>query len=248
MVTKLLLAIAILAGGCAAVRSTRGPADAVVVLKRQTQELLDAVTAGDARVWDRYLDPGVVYVSEAGVRQTKADLLAEIKPLPAGISGSLAISRFEVELFDDTAVVVHVDDETENYFGQTITAQYLCTATWRLSSDGWRMISQQVHAMLVDPPAIALPSEQLDDYVGTYRLTDEITYTIQRDGDHLIGERTGRPPQPLRAEARDVWFVPGQPRSRKVFRRDAHGRVNGFADRREARDIVWMRDSSPRAP
>jgi hypothetical protein len=38
-----------------------------------------------------------------------------------------------------------------------------------------------------------------------------------------------------------VLFAPGQPRSRKVFQRDAGGRITGFADRREARDVVWTR-------
>jgi hypothetical protein len=98
-----------------------------------------------------------------------------------------------------------------------------------------------VYASLQDPPAIALPAEQLDDYVGTYQLTDAISYVIRRDGEQLIGQRTGRDRQTLRVEARDVLFVPGQPRSRKVFLRDARGQVTRFADRREARDVVWTR-------
>src|SRR5262249_18512199 len=92
---------------------------------------------------------------------------------------------------------------------------------------------------LLDPPAIALPAAQLDEYAGTYELTEAIRYTIRRDGDRLIGERTGRPAQELRVEARDVLFVPGQPRSRKIFQRDAGGRVTGFAGRRGGGGGVW---------
>ena len=211
------------------------------VLRAQTQAMLDAVAAGDARVWDRYLDPQVIYLSEAGDVETKAQLLDELKPLPPGITGHIAISKFEVRSFGDTAVVLHVDEETENYFGQEIHAQYMNTATWRRGTGGWTLIVQQVLATQADPPAIALPAAQLDDYTGSYRLTDEIHYAIRREADHLVGERTGRPPQALRIEARDVAFVPGQPRSRKVFQRDAGGRITGFADRREGRDIVWTR-------
>jgi hypothetical protein len=141
-------------------------------------------------------------------------------------------------------VVLHLDEEYEDYFGHAIHAQYLNTATWRLGPDGWKLIGTQVLATLIDPPSIALPAAQLDEYVGTYQLTEAIGYTIRRDGDRLIGERTGRPAQELRVEARDVMFVPGQPRSRKVFQRDAQGRIAGFADRREARDVVWTRRSS----
>jgi hypothetical protein len=219
----------------------RGPANAEAVLRAQTQELLDAIAAGNAAVWDRYVDPRILYVSEAGEVETKAQLLAELKPLPAGISGKIALGRFEVRQHGDTAVVLHVDEEDENYFGHPIHAQYLTTATWRLGPDGWKLIATQVIATLIDPPAVALPAVQLDEHAGTYQLTEAIRFTIRRDGDRLIGERTGRPAQELRAEARDVLFVPGQPRSRKIFQRDAGGRITGFADRREARDVVWTR-------
>jgi hypothetical protein len=227
--------------GCASTAAVRAPGNTEAVLRAQTQEMLDAIAVGHVAVWERYLDPRIVYVSEAGEVEGRAQLLAELKPLPAGISGNIAIGRFEVRLHGDTAVVLHVDEEDENYFGHAIHAQYLNTATWRLGADGWKLIAMQVLATLLDPPAIALPATQLDDYAGTYQLTDAIRYTIRRDGDRLVGERTGRPPQELRVEARDVVFVPGQPRSRKIFQRDASGRITGFADRREARDVVWAR-------
>jgi hypothetical protein len=234
----LVLACAV---GCATAPAVRGPAGGEAVLRAQTQALLDAITAGNPAAWDRYVDPQILYVSEAGEVETKAQLLAEIKPLPAGISGKIAIGRFEARLHGDTALVLHVDEEDEDYFGHAIHAQYLTTATWRLGRDGWKLIGTQVLATLIDPPAIALPAAQLDDYAGTYQLTDAISYTIRRDGERLIGERTGRPAQELRVEARDVMFVPGQPRSRKIFQRDGQGRIIGFADRREARDVVWTR-------
>jgi uncharacterized protein DUF4440 len=244
MRSSLVMAAAALAAAslaCATGPAVRAPGDTAAVLRAQTQALLDAVAVGDTKVWDRLLDPGVVYLSEAGEIETKAQLLDELKPLPAGITGKIELGRFEVKQFGDTAVVIHVDEEFENYFGHEIHAQYMNTATWRLGGDGWKLIAQQVHASLQDPPAIALPAAQLDEYVGTYQLTDTIGYAIRRDGDHLVGERTGRPGQALRVEARDVLFVPGQPRSRKVFQRDAAGRITGFADRREARDLAWTR-------
>ena len=64
---------------------------------------------------------------------------------------------------------------------------------------------------------------------------------IRRQGDALTGERSGRPVQMLSVEAADVMFVPGQPRSRKVFLRSADGRVSGFVDRREGRDVPWKK-------
>lgn len=246
MLVAILPALPVLASGCATTAGARAPARADAVLRAQTQELLDAIAVGDARVWDRYLDPQILYVSEAGAIENKAQLLEELTPLPSGISGKIAIGRFEVRQSGDIAVVLHVDEEDEDYFGHRLHAQYLNTATWRLGAGGWRLISQQVYASLLDPPAITLPADQLDEYAGTYELTDQIHYVIRREGDQLVGQRDGRPPQALKVEARDVLFVPGQPRSRKVFLRDARGQVTRFADRREARDIVWTRRDTPR--
>jgi hypothetical protein len=50
--------------------------------------------------------------------------------------------------------------------------------------------------------------------------------------------------KPLLAEVRDVLFIAGQPRTRKIFQRDAEGNITGFVDRRQARDLVWHRDHS----
>src|SRR5215203_3619455 len=56
--------------------------DTAEVLRRQTQEMIDAVTTGSAAVWERYLDAKAVYTAEDGTVQTKAQLVEQIKPLP----------------------------------------------------------------------------------------------------------------------------------------------------------------------
>jgi hypothetical protein len=63
------------------------PGEVEALLARQTQELVRAVDAGDARVWDRYLAPDMTYADENGGVKTKAQLVDEVKPLPQGISG-----------------------------------------------------------------------------------------------------------------------------------------------------------------
>ena len=213
--------------------------DVARVIERQTQELLNAVSAGDARVWDRYLDEKVIYLAEDGTRKTKAALLKEITPLPKGISGSITVTAFEVRLHGDTVIATHNDLESEDYFGHPLKAEYRTTDTWVRTAQGWKLAASQVHAQLIDPPAIQLPATRLDEYVGVYRLNADITYTIRRQGNSLTGERSGRPSQALSIEAADVMFVAGQPRSRKVFLRGRDGRITGFVDRREGRDIPW---------
>jgi hypothetical protein len=58
-------------------------------------------------------------------------------------------------------------------------------------------------------------------------------------GGKLMGTRAGRPASEWKAETRDVFFIPGDNRIRKIFQYDAHGNVTGFIERRESWDLVW---------
>jgi ketosteroid isomerase-like protein len=215
--------------------------DIAAILARQTQEMLDAVSSGDASVWDRYLAPDAVYTDESGNVTGKADLVKEIAPFPKNISGKLKVADFAVHEHGSTAIATYVSVETEEYFGQTLHARYRETDTWIATPDGWRLVAAQLMALRDDPPAATVPSSRLDEYVGTYRLTPEVTYTIRRDGDHLVAQRSGRTAERLENESGDVFFIPGKNRLRTIFQRGADGKVTGFVERRETWDVRWIR-------
>jgi Domain of unknown function (DUF4440) len=215
--------------------------DDAAQLQHQTQELLDAITTGSANVWERYLDSAASFTTEDGKVRSKREMVADVRPLPKTISGDIKVTEFTVALHGNVAVTTHLDDEHEVFHGQRLHCQYRTTDTWLRTPAGWRLIGSQILAVRTDPPAITLPPAQLDDYVGRYTLAPDLSYEIRRDGPVLIGQETGRKADTIRVEARDVLFVPGQPRYRKVFRRDAHGDVVGFAERREAWDLTWTR-------
>jgi uncharacterized protein DUF4440 len=218
--------------------------DVKPILQRQTQELLDAITSGSAAVWDRYLDSAVSYTTEDGAHQFKREVVGNIRPLPKTISGTIKIIEFTAAVHGDVAVTTHVDDEHETFYGHPLHCQYRSTDTWLKTPAGWRLIGSQVLALRTDPPAVALTPAALDEFVGTYSLAPELSYAIRRSGAVLVGQETGRKVDTLRAETRDVLFVPGRPRYRKVFRRDAGGHVVDFAERREAWDLVWVKGGS----
>jgi hypothetical protein len=209
------------------------------LLKRQTQEMYDALVPGDAKVWDRYLDADALVTDENGIMTDKKATVAQVTPLPKGISGSIAVTQWRVAFHDDVAVATHVADEHEDFHGQHLHALYRTTTTWVKEGDGWKILGQHTIALQQDPPAVQLPVALLDDYVGRYRAAPDLTYMIARHGSDLVGEAEGKPPTPLRMELRDVMFAPGQPRVRKIFTRDAAGHVTGFLSRREERDVVW---------
>ena len=211
------------------------------VLRRQTQELFDAITTGTVVVWDRYLDESVRYVDESGTVSTKKQMLEGLKPLPEGVSGKIAVTQFDVAQHGKVAVATHVEDESEIYHGHELHCQYRTTDTWIETPQGWRLIAAQVLALRTDPPSVPLVPSALDEYCGKYVLAPAIAYEIRRKGDALEGQQTGRKPEELRAEAPDVLFVPGRPRYRYVFLRGPDRKITGLAQRREAWDLVWKR-------
>jgi hypothetical protein len=96
------------------------------------------------------------------------------------------------------------------------------------------------YVVAVDPPALALPKATLGEYVGRYRMNDLI-YEVRLDGSRLVGGLAGSTQRPLLAEAPDVFFHAGQPRSRRIFQRNADHTIVSFVDRREGEDLVFVR-------
>jgi hypothetical protein len=216
------------------------PSEITKLLRFKDQALLEAIAPGDVKAWDAALTDGAVYVDENGQIMQRAEFLKQLTPLPAGASGSIKISDDSASFQIDIAIVIHTDDEAENYHREMLHAQYLMTETWQHGGGNWKLLLVHVYAVLHDPPEQKPSTEELDAYIGKYSAGD-LTYTIRRDGDHLVGEREGRPSAKLSAELRDVFFIAGQPRTRKIFQRDASGKITGFMDRREGVDLVWTR-------
>jgi hypothetical protein len=213
----------------------------VDLLRSKDQALLDAIAPGDRKVWDAALASDAVYVDENGVTLDRAEFLKQLDPLPPGASGSLRIASYSARLSGDLATVIHTDDETENYHGQMLKARYLMTETWRRESGEWKLHMVHAYAVLKDPPAVTLAANELQQYAGGYSGGADLEYVIQWDGKELLGGRVGRSLTPLQVELRDVLFVSGQPRTRKIFQRDGKGLVTGFVDRREGEDLVFKR-------
>jgi ketosteroid isomerase-like protein len=230
--------IAILVG--LALQAASGTAQTLSnTLRAHDQQLLDAIAAGDRSVWDAALTPDAVYVDENGVVFTRAQYLKSLEPLPANISGRLAIVDYHLHLDGDTALVIHKDDEFEDFHGHTLQAGYLMTETWVRRQGEWKLALVHAYVVAKDPPEITAPASKLDEYAGRYSAAPDLTWIIRRDGDHLLGGPDGR--TPLKIESQDVLFVPGQPRERRIFQRTAEGKVSGFIWRREGEEVLWNR-------
>jgi hypothetical protein len=230
--------------GTAAATASVGPADTTALLQRATQALADALAPGERTVWEHYTDPAFTYVTEDNEVKSRAQVLADMKPLPPGYSGWIVVEEFRCTDFGGFAVTTYVMNEHETVEGHELHARYRESDTWRATHGGWRLVAAQVYAIPLDPPREELTSVQLEQYEGLYALSADTRQTIRRDGDHLVAERAGRAPQLLLPESSDVFFTPGRPRIRRIFLRAPDGHVSGFADRREGTDLVWTRIAS----
>ncbi|HEX6833699.1 MAG TPA: DUF4440 domain-containing protein [Rudaea sp.] len=229
---KLLCSFFILAASFA-----RAEDDAAIV-QRQSQEFSDASGSGDAKVLEKYLDDDVVFLNEGGEIATKHDIVASASPPAAGISNRLVQSDWTIKLDGDVAVTSFTDNSAFSAYGQTYHAAYKSIEVWRKKQGRWRMIASQTLAVPVDPPARPLADDVLDQYVGTYRAGSGFAVKIERSGAGLISATNGGKATPLLPEVRDVLFTPGQPRTRRVFERDAGGKITGFISRREGHDVL----------
>ena len=216
--------------------------DVADIIAHQAQELNDAVTNGAAAVWERYLHDNAVYSDEDGNVSTKAALVAQIQPLPQGVTGVLTTQDFRAHRTGDTVVTNYVIDEHETYHGARLHCQYRNTVTWVSTPAGWRVLAVQSMALRTDPPEITLPAGTLRDYPGTYRLGSDVRYAVTLRDGALHGQQTGGSERPLKAEVADMFFNPGRPRYRFIFMRNAEDHIDRMVERREAWDIVWMRE------
>jgi hypothetical protein len=64
-------------------------------LRQLDQALLDAIAPGNVALWKRALAPDAIYVDENGAILHRAEFLAQLKPLPAGVSGQIRIVDYQ---------------------------------------------------------------------------------------------------------------------------------------------------------
>jgi D-alanyl-D-alanine-carboxypeptidase/D-alanyl-D-alanine-endopeptidase len=75
--------------------------------------------------------------------------------------------------------------------------------------------------------AIVLPSTSLDDYVGTYKVTDQFLLKVYRENDGLFVQATGQGSIPIFPSAPNEFFARAV-RASATFTRDPTGAVNGL--------------------
>jgi len=206
--------------------------------------LWDALGTGKAEVWERTLADDAVLIDEFGRRQTKAELVKDIRPLPPGFSGTIEIRSPHVRQYGDTVIVDCENYEDEKVFDQKLVVRYMSTATFVREGKSWKLAALHVVTMPTQPPVLKVADLRLDDYPGTYRYGPDRAFTVAvADGRLSFTTRAGRPPILLDPIARDVFMDAGPERNLLVFRRGADGRVNELIERRKFNDLRMAREA-----
>ena len=208
-----------------------------IQLRAEDQRLLESVHNGNREEWDKATAEDFVYIEEGSIIP-RAEF---VKELEADGAPTLRIRAYELHRFGDTALVLHHDD-IPALPGESVRTggEYLMSETWQLLNGVWKLHIVHIDAVRINPPALTLTVPQMDEVVGTYRNGDAL-YVVHREGNRLIGSRSGRPDTELLAETRDVFFVAGDTRRRRIFQRDVNGTVTGFVTRDENADRLWVR-------
>lgn len=215
--------------------------DVTSLLRGYDEALLEAVHRGDHATWDKLTTSDFSYI-EAGEIMSKAQLLHAVEE---DGKKPLAIRQYNVRRIGDTAIVIHEDQvQPGPMHTNRVGGRFLMTETWQRIDKDWKLRLVHIEPIRSNPPAVVLPSSQLDELAGTYRAGPD-SLVIERVGDHLVGTRPNSAVIELRAETRDVFFTPGDTRMRRIFQRDpATGVVTGFIRRGENSDTLFSRSGS----
>jgi hypothetical protein len=203
------------------------------------QQLADALP-GDSVTWKKYLDPSWHIVDEDGNSSTKKEFLAAFGAFPKGVSGKVKVTRPVMMFHDNMAVIQYTADEHEIFFGQNLHTTYGTMDTWYKTDTGWMMLAMENFEIPAWPPAIKVDTQILQQYTGTYQLTNDIKAVVSLKGDTLYLQKNKRKAEPLFAETTNFFFHKSEARGRKIFVKDEAGNML-MRERRNGQDVVWKR-------
>jgi len=216
--------------------------DAADWFRSTTQALMDAIAAGDTAVWERVLDADCLITTEDGEFLDKARFLQQLKPLPPGFSGKIAVRDLTVRRLGDAAVVHYWLDEQEQIFDQRLTTTYVETDVYRRNGSSWRMVAMQVTVVPRDLDPIPQGSGNWHELEGDYQYSSQATsrYRVfQRDGA-LYGGRDLQSATRLIPLAPLVFFQQGSIHI-MIFVRDDSGAISGLRELHKYNEVRMQR-------
>jgi hypothetical protein len=191
-------------------------------------------------VWASHLSNGWFLTDEEGRGHTRAEVLRQLQPLPAGQIGTLRLGASRFATAPGVVVFSYDVDEEHSYYGQLLRTRFHATDTWVAAAGGWKLLASQVTALPTPVTGLALSHELLARYAGTYALADTIRLEVVAQRGSLTLSRADRPAEQLHAlDGRT--FVRHGARGYWVFEQNEAGAVVRLVHWRDNNAIVWRR-------
>jgi hypothetical protein len=213
--------------------------------QRTEQMLMDAIAIGDRVPWERVLDENFVSTSEVGEVTNREQFLKDLRPLPPGLQGGIAVKELTVQEFPSFAVVRYLADEWETVFGQRLVTRYRCTNTYRRVGADWKMVAAATAVVTTDPPPQPTSNAHWDRLAGDYQLMPGgwTFHVALRDGK-LVGGRDPEKLKPFVPLTQDAFVLSGS-LGEWLFVTDAAGEANRIVELRKFEPLVWTRVGKP---
>lgn len=233
--------------GCALSRSPAPPVTDPPALEfqRLLQRMADARwaltpagAAQSAAVTDSTLHDSYVEVLENGDVRAKAAVMENrtaegtAAALRTVVETQLAVSidDVRVQVHGQTAAVTYLKNSRLVFNGEPVSKVFRCTETFVRHDGRWQSVLHTETVVPGEPVAASVAVNTLDDYVGEYRLTPSVVYSVAREGGRLLW---GRSRQELVPENETTFIFKRRPNRsvdlntsyRVIFVRDARGRV-----------------------
>jgi hypothetical protein len=213
--------------------------------QKTEQALMDSIALGDKSVWERVMDPACLVTTEEGQVLTRQQFLDELRPLPKGLAGGIAVKELTVQEFPDFAVVRYLADEWETVFGQKLATHYRVTDTYRREGKDWRLVAAHLSVVTRDPAEQDVSHAGWPGLVGAYRLLpDGWTFTVELRDGQLHGGRDPKKLRPLIPLTPDTFVLTGS-LGEWLFVVDK-GKATHIVNFRKFTPLVWTRVEEPK--
>jgi Domain of unknown function (DUF4440) len=214
--------------------------------EKTEQSLMDAVGVGDKGPWERVMDDECVVTTEEGQLISKSQFLADLRPLPAGLAGGIAVRQLTVQEYPTFAVVRFLADEWETVFGQRLTTQYRVTDTYRRVDSTWKMVASHFAVVTNDPPAQKVATDGWPGLEGRYQLLpDGWTFHVVLRKGKLYGGRDPARLRPLIPLTPDAFVLEGT-LGEWLFVVGRDGRATHIVNFRKFEPLLWTRVEAAR--
>jgi hypothetical protein len=224
---RVAIALAVVCATAAPVLGQTAVQDAETELRRLTEQRFAANAANDRAFYEHLLADNFKMLGGHQPPVTKrAYLEAEFPAELPGQRAPASVSGFEAVVSGDTAVVTYEVTEAMTMGDVRFEGHSIRMDTYARLAGAWRLLSMAAAERVSWPDVARVDSKLLQDYAGTYEVSQGTHVVVTSENGHLMASVNGEPSVELFPENDTTFFdTSDSPFARTIFERDASGNV-----------------------